>query len=186
MAWRATIKKDVLLSATLGISADIFCQCICEQKELRSVDTRRAFAIAIFSGSYIGVACNYIYSLYPRLSRIVLSSNVMQKMLPDCQIRAQGLVSTVTDNMLHVPMLYLPSYFISVGAMQGIPISESVNDMRESWWRTLGSCYMFWLPFMAFNFTRVPPEMRVKAVAGANFCWTVTLDYITQQHKSKD
>lgn len=83
-------------------------------------------------------------------------------------------------------MLYLPSYFISVGAMQGIPISESVNDMRESWWRTLGSCYMFWLPFMAFNFTRVPPEMRVKAVAGANFCWTVALDYITQQRKSKD
>jgi protein Mpv17 len=104
-------------------------------------------------------------------------------MLPVCETRSQGVISTVADNFIHVPILYLPTYFVAVGTLQGLPVDQSIQEMQDSWWPTLGSCWAFWVPFMAVNFSLVNPAQRVKAVAGANFCWTVFLDYITQ-HKS--
>jgi protein Mpv17 len=183
MAWRATVRRDTAIAGILGLSADIFTQTVCEKKALSSIDKQRSFAIALFSGFYLGVACNYIYSLYPTLASSVIRSNLFQRMLPACETRSQGVISTVADNFVHVPVLYLPSYFVAVGTLQGLPIDQSIQEMQDSWWHTLGSCWAFWVPFMVVNFSLVNPTQRVKAVAGANFCWTVCLDYITQ-HKS--
>lgn len=183
MAWRATITKDTAIAGFLGLAADIFTQTVCEKKPLTSIDKQRSFAIALFSGSYLGIACNYIYSLYPNLARSILTSNAFRKVMPTklCDMRSTtGVISTVADNFVHVPVLYLPSYFVAVGTLQGVPLTNSIQEMQDSWWTTLGSCWAFWLPFMAVNFALVPPLHRVKAVAGANFCWTVCLDYITQ------
>lgn len=192
MAWRATVWKDTAIAGILGLGADLFCQCVCEKKDWKSgeVDKQRALAIAIFSGSYLGVACNYIYSLYPALAKSVMKSSSFQRILLSlpsltkvrlCESKTQGAICTMADNLIHVPVLYLPTYFFAVGTMQGIPITTIGKDMQESWWSTLGSCWAFWIPFMALNFTAVPPAQRVRAVAGANFCWTVTLDYLTQK-----
>ena len=188
MAWRATIKKDVIIAGSLGLGADLFCQCVCEQKSLESVDRRRAASIAIFSASYLGVCCNYIYSLYPALATAVMKSHSFQKMAPHMlePRLVRGGISTMADNLVHVPILYLPSYFLAVGTMQGSSISASVEDMQASWWPTLGSCWAFWMPFMALNFAAVPQAQQVRAVACANFCWTVTLDYITQKKDLSD
>ena len=181
MAWRATIKKDTAIAGLLGLSADMFTQTVCENKPLSSIDKQRTLAITLFSGAYLGIACNYIYSLYPALSSSIVQSNLFRKMLPRyCETRSAGVISTVADNFVHVPMLYLPSYFLAVGTLQGVPVNNSIREMQDSWWTTLGSCWVFWVPFMAVNFAFVPPTQRVKAVAGANFCWTVCLDYITQ------
>lgn len=182
MAWRATVRKDTAIAGLLGISADIFTQTVCENKPLTSIDKQRTFAIGFFSGAYLGVACNYIYSLYPSLARSATKFNMIQKILPACQTKSLGVISTLVDNFVHVPMLYLPSYFVAVGQLQGKPLQNSIQEMQDSWWNTLGSCWLFWVPFMTFNFAMVPPAQRVKAVACGNLCWTVCLDYITQ-HK---
>ena len=178
MSWTARTKKDVIIAGTLGLGADLFCQCVCEDKDVRTIDKRRAAAIAIFTGGYIGVTCNYIYSLYPHLSR-----KIAQSILPAniCQARTLGIVSTAADNLVHVPILYIPSYFLAVGSMQGMPLSTSVRNMQDGWSSAVGTCWLFWIPFMAFNFRFMPPSHRVRAVAGANFCWTVALDFITQK-----
>ena len=174
-------KKDTAIAGLLGLSADMFTQTVCENKPLSSIDKQRTLAITLFSGAYLGIACNYIYSLYPALSSSIVQSNLFRKMLPrHCETRSAGVISTVADNFVHVPMLYLPSYFLAVGTLQGVPVNNSIREMQDSWWTTLGSCWVFWVPFMAVNFAFVPPTQRVKAVAGANFCWTVCLDYITQ------
>lgn len=181
MAWRASIKKDTFIAGFLGLSADIFTQTVCENKDLHSIDKQRTAAIALFSGSYLGIACNYIYSLYPSLARGIANSSAFRKRIPNvCGAKSTGVISTIIDNFIHVPMLYLPSYFMAVGTLRGAPITHSLEEMKDSWWTALGGCWAFWVPFMAINFALVPPAQRVKAVAGANFCWTVCLDYITQ------
>lgn len=168
MAWRTTIRKDAAIAGLLGLSADIFTQTICENKPLSSIDKQRTFAIALFSGSYLGVACNYIYSLYPSLAKSVIKSTILQKMLPSCRIKSQGVISTVADNFIHVPVLYLPSYFVTVGSLQGIPVQKSMQEMQNSWWSTLGSCWAFWVPFMAVNFALVPPAQRGRCLPKAS------------------
>ena len=164
--WRA-VTRDVIFAGSLGLGADLVCQTF-EGKE--TIDKRRALAVSAFSGAYVGVVCSYVYSLYPSLA-VRLLTNPCQKRI--------GVVGSVTDNAVHVPALYIPSYFMTVGLMQGESIEHATKTLKEQWWDTTSTCWMFWVPVMALNFTMVPPTHQVRVVAAANFCWTIALDYVT-------
>lgn len=183
--WRAALLRDTVVASGLGLSADIFCQCVIEKESVASIDRRRAVAVAAFSGVYVGVVCTYVYSLYPPLAALLIRSSSMKKPSSAAQTRIQGVVSTVADNLIHVPIFYIPSYFLTVGPMQGDGLVESCDNLKEQWWSTLSSCWLFWCPFMAVNFTVIPATHRVRGVAVANFCWTITIDYLTHQHAKK-
>lgn len=179
MVWRKALARDTAIASGLGLCADLVCQCGFEKKPLGSIDQRRAAAVAAFSGVYIGVVCTSVYSLYPPLSAFLIRSSPFR--LPGSPARIQGAVSTLADNLLHVPFLYIPAYFLTVGPMQGDSFSDTSATLREQWWPTLSTCWLFWCPFMAVNFSVIPATHRVRAVAVANFCWTITLDYITHK-----
>jgi len=134
--------------------------------------------MAIFSGAYMGIVCSYIYSLYPSLATFVMRSS---RIPPTRSLQVQGVVSSVADNAFHIPTLYIPAYFMTVGPLQGGSWVESSLALKEKWWDTTSTCWMFWLPFTAVNFTMVPASHRVRAMAAGNFFWTIVLDYITHE-----
>ena len=113
--------------------------------------------------------CNAVYSRYAPIARL-LPANALGRR------KTEALVSSVLDNAFHLPLMYIPAYIYWVE-------SSGLDDFREKlktdWWPLLSSCWTFWVPFMACNFAVVPSQHRVKAVAVANFGWTMCLDYIS-------
>uniref|UniRef100_A0A7R9ZMV5 Peroxisomal membrane protein MPV17 n=1 Tax=Craspedostauros australis TaxID=1486917 RepID=A0A7R9ZMV5_9STRA len=215
MAFGSAILRDVAVAGGLGLSADLFCQTMCEDnRNLHDLDHRRIAAVSLFSGLYVGGVCNLIYPLYPKLTQHVIRSVqrnatigkqlvttggsgaalveqtapvttlmsmspvslLVQRLTPN---QLQGAVGTLADNFIHVPLLYLPAYFISTGWMQGVPWSTTKQQMEQQFVPTMTSCWMFWIPFMGMNFALIPAAARVRAVAAANLLWTMTLDYMT-------
>lgn len=175
--------RDVAVAATTGFSADIACQTFWEEKSLKEMDYRRLASVTAFSGLYIGSICNCVYHFYPSLaSRLLLRARSGQPR--QLSSKSIGIFSTVIDNFVHVPLLYLPSYFISIGYMQGHSTAEIQAVFRDDYVTTLTSCWGFWVPFMGINFALVPLTHQVRAVAAANFVWTMALDYMTHS-KSK-
>mmetsp|Transcript_25649 Transcript_25649/g.39428 ORF Transcript_25649/g.39428 Transcript_25649/m.39428 type:complete len:179 (+) Transcript_25649:202-738(+) len=173
-----TLLRDTIFAGGLGLGADLVCQLGFEQKRPDEINCRRAASVAMFSGAYMGIVCSYVYSLYPPLAALVMRSS---RMCPTKTMKVQGVVSSVADNALHVPALYIPAYFMTVGPLQGVSLMDSCSTLKEKWWDTTSTCWMFWMPFMAVNFTVVPASHRVRAVAAANFVWTIALDYITHE-----
>ena len=91
-------------------------------------------------------------------------------------------MSLIFDNVVHVPFIYIPSYFMAVGAMQGETPRESLNALSSQWPSpSVTSSWAFWVPVMSVNFSVVPMAYRVQVVGVANFVWTVLLDYITHE-----
>ena len=168
MAWRSLI-RDVTFAGSLGLGADLVCQTL-EGRE--NFDKRRAAAVSIFTGAYVGGVCSYVYSMYPSLAVRLLQN--------PCR-RQVGVVGSVTDNAVHVPALYIPSYFMTVGLMSGETLEQSVSALKSQWWSTTSTCWCFWIPVMTCNFALVPVTHQVRVVAAANFCWTIALDYFTHQ-----
>ena len=95
--------RDAIFAGSLGLGADLVCQTFEGAKEF---DKRRAAAVSIFTGAYVGVVCSYVYSMYPSLAIRLLQNPCRRKV---------GVVGSVTDNAVHVPALYIPSYFMTVG-----------------------------------------------------------------------
>ena len=92
----------------------------------------------------------------------------------------ETFISLLVDNIVHVPLIYVPTYFITVGAMQGETLSQSLGVLNSQWPApAVTTSWAFWVPVMAMNFSIVPVAFRVQVVGVANFVWTVVLDYIT-------
>ena len=174
---------DVAVAATTGFSADLTCQTLWEGKNVKELDFRRLASITTFSGLYIGSICNGVYQLYPRLA-----SRLLQQVGPGQPLqlssKSLGIFSTMIDNFVHVPLLYLPSYFVAIGYMQGRSTLEIQAAFQDEYVTTLTSCWGFWVPFMGLNFALLPVAHQVRAVAAGNFVWTMALDYMTRA-KSK-
>ena len=94
----------------------------------------------------------------------------------------ETFMSLIIDNVVHVPFVYIPTYFITVGAMQGETLSQSLGVLNSQWPSpAVTSSWAFWVPVMSINFSVVPMMYRVQVVGVANFVWTVMLDYITHE-----
>ncbi len=88
-------------------------------------DLRRTFAFATFSGLYIGVACTCIYRLFPKMAHRLFQNPTPQKI---------GITSTVLDNFVHVPILYLPTFYLSTGMLRGEEWSEAKQSLVSNWY----------------------------------------------------
>ena len=130
-------------------------------------------AFATFTGFYIGGTCGFIYALYPRFARSLLKRAPTSK--------EEGVISSLLDNFVHVPVLYIPTFYASTRVLQGDDCEMALQHLRTNWWESVVSCCAFWLPAQFVIFSMVPAPARVRCVAAGDFVWNVALSYLANR-----
>ena len=173
---------DVCSAAGLAFAGDIACQKI-EGKSNDSIDFRRLRAVTIFGALYTGAFLHFLYPLFPsavRAAANLVSSAPLRKRLLDQTSFSHAIGCAAVDNV-HCALIYLPSFLVGVGLLQGENFDAAVATLRREWREAYAYCTAFWLPFMSLNFLYVPASHRVRAMASANFFWNVIIDYVAHR-----
>lgn len=66
-------------------------------------------AFSVFAVTYSGAFQTWVYSRYPTIFSAARGFSTVAR---------QGLAISLADNLLHVPLLYLPTFYLAVGTMQ--------------------------------------------------------------------
>eukprot|EP00397_Hematodinium_sp_SG-2012_P039204 GEMP01042771.1.p1 GENE.GEMP01042771.1~~GEMP01042771.1.p1 ORF type:complete len:145 (+),score=16.85 GEMP01042771.1:381-815(+) len=143
------------------------CQKVVERNE--KVNWQRAGAFVFFCAYYQGGVMNYIYNWYScTLTRYAITST------------QGGIITSLVDNFIHVPLLYIPSYYFTVGLLQGGDLESCWEKLRSDIIPTVCACWIVWLPLQALNFSVVPMHLRVAFVNVGCLAWNVILDSLSQ------
>ena len=188
---RTEMLQDVAVAGALGCVGDVGLQ-LAERHwsgnhpvRVSEIDFRRVSALTLFSSVYIGGFLHVLYKAYPLVVAAVAKQLPSRhQSLQATLLRKQTLVHSlgcgVVDN-IHCGAIYIPSYFVAVGVMQGDGFEASVQNLRTEWLVSYTSCTGFWIPCMTANFLLVPPFRRVQAMAAANLVWSVFIDYVAHR-----
>mmetsp|Transcript_21088 Transcript_21088/g.51837 ORF Transcript_21088/g.51837 Transcript_21088/m.51837 type:complete len:208 (-) Transcript_21088:234-857(-) len=189
------LSANIRSAAALGFVGDIMCQVGVDGRRLlptrapgtdaqEVLDVRRVGALTIFNGVYIGAFLHYLYQTYPIVvlaaARRMPARPLLAKSLHEQGSLTHAMGCALLD-VVHNNVIYLPTYFIGVGLLQGDGLRASVDNLMREWWVAGGTCTAAWLPFTVFNFSIVPPAQRIQAMASANLVWNVIIDYLAHR-----
>ena len=194
---RRALAKDVAAAGALGCLGDLICQVGIEQAS--DFDWRRFASVATFEAVYIGGFFHFLCQAFPpavaavgrtleassttRQGTAAMATSRVGAALQSEGSSAHALGCSIADN-IHDGTLMIPSYFISVGLMQGDALEATLGNLRREWWPSYLAGCAFWIPVMWLNFRVVPATYRVRVMAASNMCWSVIIDYLA--HRSRE
>eukprot|EP00747_Dinoflagellata_sp_TGD_P170270 gnl/TRDRNA2_/TRDRNA2_201410_c0_seq1.p1 gnl/TRDRNA2_/TRDRNA2_201410_c0~~gnl/TRDRNA2_/TRDRNA2_201410_c0_seq1.p1 ORF type:complete len:389 (+),score=37.16 gnl/TRDRNA2_/TRDRNA2_201410_c0_seq1:111-1277(+) len=156
---------NMATGATLACLSDVICQKALEKR--KHLDWRRIAALTTWGGLYDGGINHFIANSY------------VDKLLPGwfklTPIR-QGMGCTALDNFVTSPVIYLPSYYLTNGLLQGDNLNATLQRLQDKWWPSLRSCWNMWIPFQVLNFGFVPAHLRVVTMNVGNVAWNIIMD----------
>lgn len=161
-------RNDVVAAGVLGFVGDVACQLVVEKSD--RVDARRLVALTSFNACYIGGFLHFAYQLFPRIAARVFPFH-------------GSLGSALVDNV-HNGIIYIPTYYIAVGVLEGKSTQAATQNLEREWWKTYTTCSMFWIPYSWFNFSIIPTPDRVRFMAVGNLVWSVFIDWISHRNSS--
>ncbi|KAF4753923.1 hypothetical protein FOZ62_024657, partial [Perkinsus olseni] len=167
--WYAThrpYRTNILSGGVLGFIGDQICQRVIETED-EGVGWRRSFAMTTFCAYYQGGVDTLIYALYHRM-RIPFRASAF----------GRGMMISLFDNLIHVPLLYTPAFYVTLGLLQQHTIEETMDTMRREYLPTITLCWGMWIPLQLINFTLVPLRYQVPFVNVSCLLWNVCLDYV--------
>jgi len=199
VVWRPrAVAGDVLSATALAIVGDVACQKLehrfmggsrAEGAPIRDLDMRRLGSLTAFSAVYIGGFLHVLYQLYSPLTNAAVAGLLRPGALRTALQRPSSVPHAFgcacVDNV-HCVAIYIPSYFIGVGILQGHGLQNSLENLNAEWRTTYFSCSGFWFPFMMFNMYVVPAARRVQCMATANLVWNVVIDYLAHRRVASD
>jgi len=148
----------------LGFVGDVICQKVVEKKT--EMDWKRTGRFVFFCTYYQGMIDTGVYRFYDRL-----------KLTP--------IKKSLVDNFLHVPLAYMPAWFLTDGLLSGRTPTEVAMEKKDNYIRTLAACATMWIPYQYLNFRYFPPSMQVLAVNVGCLVWNVVLSFLTHEDHSK-
>ena len=160
---------NMVVGSALGLTGDIVCQSLIEEKE--TIDKIRLFSLTTFCTFYHGLVNPIIYKSY---------QNIIPKFLQTSSIR-YGLACTTVDNLIHVPFIYTPTFFLSTNLLQGQDWNSSWNSLSNGLIPSVTACWTMWFPLQFINFTIVSSHMRATFVNIGCLVWNVAIDHISNE-----
>lgn len=126
---------------------------------------RRNVAMALYSGTTLGVAAEIMYN---RILPIMFGTNPST---------AQVAKMTLFDAFINAPLLYLPPPYIALAIVYRYPLRQAlrkyVGDFREN--GLLKTYWSLWVPATFFNFSVLPPHFRIAFADSVSFFWMIIL-----------
>lgn len=161
------IVTNAVTAGLLGAAGDAICQFGVEGKSLKDFDQKRFLSMVTFSAFYSRIQFK-VFEMYPRIIPARIKKHRM----------GEGIASSIMDNFGHSPFLYLPTFFLWTGAVEGSTVTESLATLREQFPTIMQSLLCVWVPVNIFTFTVIPVNFRVTFVAFANLIWNTLLDHV--------
>lgn len=159
---------------TKGCASDVTSQKLVEKRKWEEVNWRRVAAFGFFSGAYLGCGQHWVYNVW--FTRMFGQGNSLKQV-------AQRVAM---DAAVHVPMIYLPLYFMFQETALGDGPKQGIERyVKGEGWETLTTYWQMWPVFHAMNFRFTPPELRIAAIAGFSYIWLVVLSFISHQQLDK-
>jgi len=161
-------RTNCISGGVLGFVGDLICQKGVEKVD--TVDWTRSQAFTGFCVYYQGGFDTWLYGLYGKY--------LTAKRFGGSVFKA-GMAASLLDNLVHVPLLYMPAYFATMGAWQGDSLEKLKSDTQAAYKNTVAACCALWIPLQLLNFTVVPLHLRVLFVNFGCLAWNVILDYLS-------
>lgn len=171
---------DIAAATGLGVVGDVACQTMVDQNSA-SFDGRRTASLATFNAAYVGGFLHVLYQLYSPIVCTLATRLRAPAVLRDVVSPQHAFACSLVDNA-HCGAIYIPSFFLGVGLLQGQCLDEAFQTLQSEWWPTYASCSAFWIPFMYCNMKFVAANRRVQAMAMANVAWTVVIDFFAHRN----
>ena len=87
--------------------------------------------------------------------------------------------AALVDNFTHVPLAYMPAFYLTDGFLQGKSAKQIYEDKFKTgeYTKTTLACMVVWVPFQMWNFRKIPLEFQCLTVQGAALFWNIVLSY---------
>lgn len=162
--WPLTVAMASM--AAKAAVVDVAVQCFVERREV--VDRRRTATFAIFGCLWMGGAQYFIYSRW--MEAIVIPSSAA----------ATAAAKVCFDQLVYVPALFLPVFFVVNQTMRGDPhpLQAARAQYERELWLTLKTTWppSFAMQYVGFRF--VPPHLRIPYVAACSLVSTTLLSVL--------
>jgi len=96
---------------------------------------------------------------------------------------ATALERSLASQLLIVPFLYYPVFFLFTGAMQGLSFEEGLARARENFVPLMQRNLLFWVPVQYVQFGYVPTDLQIPFLSCAGLAWTFILSALAGSAK---
>jgi len=131
----------------------------------RNWEWNRTLGMGSFGLLYVGLFNAWVYRKY-----LVIFARIKHQNL---NLSARVL----TDNFIHVPFLWLPTFYYWMGYFKGHEVEETTELFQRTFLTTLCGSWILWIPSTAFNFKYIPPQFRILFMCMVSFCDKIRLSY---------
>jgi protein Mpv17 len=159
------LATGVITSGLKTSAADFFAQKVIEGK--KEMDWTRHAVFCTFGFAYLGGFQYYLYNVKFTQWCAPITARFGHK--------AVAPIKVFIDQGIHHPFLYFPVFFSMKAIVSGQPLSTAVEKYKTEIWDSVKALWGVWVPLQLINFAFVPRHMRIPAVAGISFGWTVIL-----------
>jgi len=150
-----------------GSASDVVSQKMLEKKA--SIDWRRNFTLATYSGLYCGCAQHGIVNVgFQRLFGMATDLKTVFWMV-------------AADALLVTPLVNMPVYYSFKESLTGGVPLEGIKRYSEQWLEVMKPYWSLWTAFNVFLFRYTPLELRISLIACMSFFWLTILSYTTNK-----
>jgi hypothetical protein len=148
---------NALQACSFAGAADLMIQVTYNKpQEIGDLNLRRIISFSMFGLLYSG---GFQVVMYRRFDQYFGMGSAMR----------QALAKVAADCLIHAPFIYIPSFYLITGMVQGLGFSGSLTKLRDNYNETLQCYLILWCCPMLFCFRCVTARYRVLFIAGCAF-----------------
>ena len=96
-----------------------------------------------------------------------------------------AIEGTMVNQLLIVPLLYYPVFFLVTGWIQGMTITQGYKRAQSMWLPLLKRNLVFWVPVQFIQFRFIEESLQIPFVCVAGLCWTIILSAVAGNTQEK-
>mmetsp|Transcript_58453 Transcript_58453/g.142945 ORF Transcript_58453/g.142945 Transcript_58453/m.142945 type:complete len:308 (+) Transcript_58453:235-1158(+) len=134
-------------------------------------DKRRAVSFAVFD------ACYRVFqnAMFPAVIGLCKGS-IMKQLVPVATTRvAAAIERTMLYQLVIVPTLYYPVFFIFTGLIQGLSLNETLERMKSNYFKCWGRNLQFWIPTQFVLFGMINEHWQIPFACAMGMVWSSIL-----------
>lgn len=164
--------RSAAQAGSIAAAADLTIQLMASKKKrMTDVDLKRTASFFAFNFGYVGFFQRLVYLRFDIWFGV---QNTMQ---------AIGL-KVAADTLIHGPFVYIPSFYLVTGFLQGFGFKGSWDRFRAQYADTMKAFLTIWFVPMIFFFRYVPDSHRVLFLSSCGYLEKAIYSWLDQRRKS--
>jgi hypothetical protein len=178
------VPTKMLTGATLAVAGDA----VAQSSNPESYDVRRATSFATFDSAYRALQHVTYPALVSHLHGQFLGGLAMALLVgqnaQDQIHSAAAMEQTLASQLIIVPFLYYPAFFILTAAINGLGPHAAWNRAQENFIPLMKRNLLFWIPVQFIQFGFIPTDLQIPFLSCAGLAWTCILSIYAGSVKS--